>query len=99
MIEQVAAPDVLELHAHLRRPARHLDVRPVEDLQGGLREVVALVPNRALYRVNLALYAAYAGDFDAAEASLDIRQVPSRHFFIRHAPPERRDVAIRPSIT
>jgi tetratricopeptide (TPR) repeat protein len=31
-----------------------------------MREVVALVPNRALYRVNLALYAAYATDFATA---------------------------------
>jgi len=31
-----------------------------------MREVVALLPNRALYRVNLALYAAYASDFATA---------------------------------
>jgi tetratricopeptide (TPR) repeat protein len=33
-----------------------------------MRQAVAILPNRALYRVNLALYAAYAGDFAAAEA-------------------------------
>ncbi|MGZ6139864.1 MAG: protein kinase domain-containing protein [Myxococcaceae bacterium] len=33
-----------------------------------MREVVALLPNRALYRVNLALYAAYAGDFAMAQS-------------------------------
>jgi tetratricopeptide (TPR) repeat protein len=32
-----------------------------------MKEAVRILPNRALYRVNLALYAAYAGDFDAAE--------------------------------
>jgi tetratricopeptide (TPR) repeat protein len=32
-----------------------------------MREAVRILPNRALYRVNLALYAAYAGDFEAAE--------------------------------
>ena len=32
-----------------------------------MREVVAILPNRALYRVNLALYAAYAGDFATAQ--------------------------------
>ncbi len=34
-----------------------------------MREAVAILPNRALYRVNTALYAAYAGDFAAAEAA------------------------------
>ena len=33
-----------------------------------MREVVAILPNRALYRVNLALYAAYAGDFATAQS-------------------------------
>ena len=33
-----------------------------------MREVVTILPNRALYRVNLALYAAYAGDFTTAQA-------------------------------
>jgi len=32
-----------------------------------MRRVVGILPNRALYRLNLALYAAYAGDFQAAE--------------------------------
>jgi eukaryotic-like serine/threonine-protein kinase len=32
-----------------------------------MREVVRILPNRAFYRANLALYTAYAGDFPAAE--------------------------------
>jgi tetratricopeptide (TPR) repeat protein len=32
-----------------------------------MRQVVQILPNRALYRVNLALYSAYSGDFEAAE--------------------------------
>jgi eukaryotic-like serine/threonine-protein kinase len=32
-----------------------------------IRRAVKILPNRALYRVNLALYAAYAGDFQNAE--------------------------------
>ncbi|HMK72696.1 MAG TPA: tetratricopeptide repeat protein, partial [Myxococcaceae bacterium] len=41
-----------------------------------MREVVALLPNRALYRVNLALYAAYASDFAAArQEALRARQM------------------------
>src|SRR5690606_24572173 len=32
-----------------------------------MRQVVTILPNRALYRENLALYAAYSGDFAAAE--------------------------------
>ena len=31
-----------------------------------MRQVVKILPNRALYRENLALYLAYSGDFDAA---------------------------------
>jgi tetratricopeptide (TPR) repeat protein/tRNA A-37 threonylcarbamoyl transferase component Bud32 len=31
-----------------------------------MRKVVTILPNRALYRVNLALYAAYSGDFNTA---------------------------------
>ena len=32
-----------------------------------MRQVVKILPNRVLYRENLALYAAYSGDFEAAE--------------------------------
>jgi tetratricopeptide (TPR) repeat protein len=32
-----------------------------------MQEVVKILPNRTLYRDNLALYAAYSGDFQAAE--------------------------------
>jgi serine/threonine protein kinase/tetratricopeptide (TPR) repeat protein len=32
-----------------------------------MRRVIAIMPKRALYRVNLALYAAYGGDFQTAE--------------------------------
>ena len=32
-----------------------------------MRQVVKILPNRALYRVNLALYANYSGDFDTGE--------------------------------
>jgi tetratricopeptide (TPR) repeat protein len=42
----------------------------LRDMNGALeqmRAAVAILPNRALYRVNLALYAAYAGDFAGAE--------------------------------
>jgi hypothetical protein len=31
-LHDVALPDVLQLHADLRRPTRHLDVRPVQHL-------------------------------------------------------------------
>jgi predicted Ser/Thr protein kinase len=35
-----------------------------------MREVVRIVPKRALYRTNLALYAAYSSDFKSAEAEV-----------------------------
>ncbi len=37
-----------------------------------MREAVRILPNRALYRVNLALYAAYATDFTTAQAEADV---------------------------
>ena len=37
--------------------------RAVEEM----RQVVKILPNRALYRVNLALYANYSGDFDTGD--------------------------------
>jgi tetratricopeptide (TPR) repeat protein/tRNA A-37 threonylcarbamoyl transferase component Bud32 len=41
-----------------------------------MREAVKLLPNRPIYRVNLALYSAYAGDFAAAEArALEAREL------------------------
>ena len=39
-----------------------------------MRQVVKILPNRALYRVNLALYADYSSDFTAAEE--EIRAMP-----------------------
>jgi tetratricopeptide (TPR) repeat protein/tRNA A-37 threonylcarbamoyl transferase component Bud32 len=41
-----------------------------------MREVVRILPNRALYRENLALYLAYAGDFRAAEQEARVLQEP-----------------------
>ena len=35
-----------------------------------MRQVVKILPNRALYRENLALYAAYSGDFQTAEQEI-----------------------------
>lgn len=44
-----------------------------------MRQVVRILPNRALYRVNLALYADYSGDFEAAEE--EVRAMPDRGLF------------------
>ena len=41
-----------------------------------MRQVVKILPNRALYRENLALYAAYSGDFSAAEQEAQAMQEP-----------------------
>ena len=46
--------------------------RAVEEM----RQVVKILPNRALYRENLALYAAYSGDFQAAEQEVKGMQEP-----------------------
>ena len=44
-------------------------LRDINTALAQMREAIAILPNRALYRVNTALYAAYAGDFAAAEAA------------------------------
>lgn len=41
-----------------------------------MREVVRILPNRALYRENLSLYLAYSGDFQAAEQEARLLQEP-----------------------
>ena len=41
-----------------------------------MRQVVKILPNRALYRENLALYADYSGDFQAAEQEVRAMQEP-----------------------
>jgi len=42
-----------------------------------MREVVKILPNRVLYRENLALYSAYAGDFETAEGEARAITEPS----------------------
>jgi serine/threonine protein kinase/tetratricopeptide (TPR) repeat protein len=57
--EDVAAHNNLALcSTYLRNMPRALDE---------MRRVVGIMPRRALYRINLALYAAYGGDFQMAE--------------------------------
>ena len=41
-----------------------------------MRQVVKILPNRTLYRENLALYSAYSGDFAAAEQEVKRMQKP-----------------------
>ena len=41
-----------------------------------MRQVVKILPKRALYRENLALYAAYSGDFQTAEQEARAMQEP-----------------------
>ena len=49
-------------------------LRKMRDAQKEMEQAVTLLPNHAGYRTNLALFAALAGNFDAAEA--EIRKVP-----------------------
>src|SRR5262249_22169529 len=52
--------------AHNNRALCLTRLRELPKALDEMREVVAALPNRALYRVNLALYAAYASDFATA---------------------------------
>jgi len=42
-----------------------------------MRQVVKVLPNRALYRGNLAAYAAYSGDFQTAEQAVQAMEAPT----------------------
>ncbi len=54
-----------------------------------MRKVVALVPNRALFRVNLSLYSSYAGDFQAgvqeARVAIDLGLTDWGHYALARA--------------
>jgi len=63
--------------------------RLIADPAERFQTLVAVLPH-----AGVAHETAKAAAIDAAEVSLDIRHVPSRIFFLRHAPPERRDVAV-----
>ncbi len=54
--------------AHNNRALCLTRLREMPQALDEMREVVTILPNRALYRVNLALYAAYASDFATAQA-------------------------------
>jgi tetratricopeptide (TPR) repeat protein/tRNA A-37 threonylcarbamoyl transferase component Bud32 len=61
------------------RNQRALCMSQLRDMRGAMQEmqsVVDLLPNRALFRDNLALYANYAGDFQKAEQ--EARAVPGQ---------------------
>ena len=53
--------------AHNNRALCLTRLREMPQALDEMREVVTILPNRALYRVNLALYAAYATDFTTAQ--------------------------------
>lgn len=63
--------------------------RLVSDPAERFQALVAVLPH-----AGVAHETALAAAVDAAEATLDIPQALSRDFFIRHAPPERRDLAV-----
>ena len=53
---------------HLREIPKALDE---------MRHVIKILPNRALYRINLALYSSYSGDFQAGEQEVRAMKEPS----------------------
>jgi len=64
--------------AHNNRALCLTRLREMPQALDEMREVVTILPNRALYRVNLALYAAYATDFATAatEATRALQMSP-----------------------
>jgi len=57
--------------AHNNRALCLTRLRDLPNALAEMREVVAALPTRALYRVNLALYAAYASDFPTARTEAE----------------------------
>jgi eukaryotic-like serine/threonine-protein kinase len=51
-------------------------LRKMPEAVAEMRQVVKILPNRALYRENLALYSDYNGDFQAAEQEVQAMQEP-----------------------
>jgi eukaryotic-like serine/threonine-protein kinase len=47
----------------------HAQLRDMPSALSAIQRAAELLPKRALYRLNLALYSAYAGDFEAAEVA------------------------------
>ena len=58
-------------------------LRDLQRARNEMQQVVDIVPNRTLFRINLALYSAYAGDFKAAEN--EARKVKEPSVFARLA--------------
>ncbi len=57
----------------------HAQLRDMPNALTAIRRAAELLPKRALYRLNLALYSAYAGDFDTADAeALAAQELGSR---------------------
>ena len=52
-------------------------LRELPRAMGEMQQVIKIVPKRALYRENLAVYAAYSGDFAAAETEARAVEEPS----------------------
>ena len=56
-----------DVAAHNQRALCSTHLRELKTARDEMREVVAIVPKGAIFRVNLGLYAAYAGDFQTGE--------------------------------
>jgi len=56
-------------------------LRDLQRARDEMQRIVDIVPNRSLFRINLGLYSAYAGDFKTAEA--EVRKVKEPNVFAR----------------
>jgi tetratricopeptide (TPR) repeat protein len=56
-------------------------LRNLQKARDEMQRIVEIVPNRTLFRINLGLYSAYAGDFKTAEA--EARRVKEPNVFAR----------------
>ena len=66
-----------DVAAHNNLAICSIYLRDIRKALDEMRRVVAILPQRALYRVNLALYSNYAGEFQAAEQEARTIQEPN----------------------
>ena len=76
---ELVAQFAADVAGHNQRALCLSKLRNLDEAVAEMRQVVQILPNRVLYRANLALYAAYAGDFQTAEKEARAVQEPDTY--------------------
>ena len=74
---QLTARYAADVIAHNNRALCSTKLRQMKEAVEEIRQVVQILPKRLLFRANLAVYSAYAGDFQTAEQEVQALQEPN----------------------